>query len=261
MSDFFGIGGYKRPAEGYFSWQHIVFSVILMVLMIGLAVFLGLRERRREHSSKNRVMIVTAKVLIVTEAFKYTVLGIKAGIECDPDWWTIQLPLFLCSIQLFTIPLAAFAKGRLKDASLDFVMLFGVLGAVLGIFGAAQNYENYPVISFNNVISGLTHIIAGFASLYIMISGMGRLLLKNIYITFTILFGLCGLALTANALFDYNYMFLRRGDGTPYDILYNLVGGNSVLYPVGVIALFLLYIGAFYLVHELILRHRRTEIR
>jgi uncharacterized membrane protein len=40
-------------------------------------------------------------------------------------------------------------------------------------------------------------------------------------------------------------MFLMRGDGTPYDIIYNLVGGNVVLYPIIVVLLFIVYIFAF----------------
>ena len=39
------------------------------------------------------------------------------------------------------------------------------------------------------------------------------------------------------------------GDGTPYDVLYNLVNGNEVLYPLGVVLLFLLYISVFYLIY------------
>ena len=46
----------------------------------------------------------------------------------------------------------------------------------------------------------------------------------------------------------HNYMFLVRGDGTPYEILYSLVGGNAVLYPISVMLLFVLYISAFYAV-------------
>lgn len=52
-------------------------------------------------------------------------------------------------------------------------------------------------------------------------------------------------ALTANLMLDYNYMFLMRGDGTPYDIIYNLVGGNPVIYPIMVVLLFVIYIVAF----------------
>ena len=47
-----------------------------------------------------------------------------------------------------------------------------------------------------------------------------------------------------------------RGDGTPYDILYDLVGGNALLYPIGVVVLFILYISAFYGVFHLIRRHQ-----
>ena len=52
-------------------------------------------------------------------------------------------------------------------------------------------------------------------------------------------------------------MFLLRGDGTPYDIVYNLVGGNQVLYPLMVVGLFLVYIGAFYGIVRLI-RSKKT---
>ncbi len=75
--------------------------------------------------------------------------------------WLYNLPLFLCSIQLIALPLAAFSKGRVKDASLDFVSIFGVLGMILGTYGAGNNYSAYPVLSFDNVVSGVTHAISG----------------------------------------------------------------------------------------------------
>ena len=69
---------------------------------------------------------------------------------------------------------------------------------------------------------------------------------KNIWITFSILLGVCITAYITNILIDYNYMFLVRGDGTPYDILYNLVNGNKILYPLLVVILFIVYILIFY---------------
>ena len=59
-------------------------------------------------------------------------------------------------------------------------------------------------------------------------------------------------AYIANVLIPYNYMFLMAGDGTPYDIFYNLVNGNRVLYPAIVVGLFLIYIFAFYKIFHLI---------
>ena len=243
MREFFGFGGYQRPAEGFMSWQHLTFVTSLILIMIGLAVFLGRRNKTRSAAAKNAVLIWAALLIDGFELLKIILLCFRAN---DPMDWLYNLPLFLCSIQLITIPLAAFSKGRIKEASLDFVCIFGILGALLGTYGAGQNYGCYPVLSFDNVVSGITHCISGFASLYIMFSGMCSMKKNNIVITMGILCGFCIAAYVANVLVDYNYMFLMRGDGTPYDILYNLVGGSPVWYPLSVVALFLVYISLFY---------------
>ena len=242
MKEFLGWDGYERTPEGFLSWQHLLFVTILMVIMTSLAIFFGRRNRFSDLKIKNRVLIVSAILINAFELFKILVLCLK---DKDPLAWLYELPLFLCSIQLIAIPVAAFTKGRVKEAALDFVFIFGILGAVLGTYGAGQNYSCYPVLSMDNVVSGITHSISGFASLYIGISGMASMKKKNLPITFAILFFFCIAASVANAILDYNYMFLVRGDGTPYDVLYNLVGGNAILYPAGVILLFILYIVAF----------------
>lgn len=243
MKEFFGFGGYQRPVEGYFSWQHLSFVTCFMVVMVTAAVMLGQQNRNRSDSEKNKVLIWAAILIDSFELFKIVLMCIRGA---DPMGWITELPLFLCSIQLITIPLAAFSKGRIKEASLDFVFIFGILGAVLGTYLAGNNYSSYPVLSFDNTVSAITHSISGFSSLYIVISGMESMKKKNIPITFAILLSFCALAYTANVLIPYNYMFLMRGDGTPYDILYNLVNGNKVIYPLLVVVLFLVYICSFY---------------
>ena len=256
MSDFFGYGGYKRTPEGYMSWQHLLFVSLLMLTMIGLAVFFGLRNRKKDEINKNKVLIVSAIAIDSFEILKFIIVCTREG-SITP--MLIMLPLFLCSIQLITIPLAAFAKGRIKEAALDFVFIFGILGAFAGTYGAGQNYSAYPVLSFDNVVSGITHSISGFASLYIAISGMASMKVKNIWISFTILIGFCVLAYIADITIPYNYMFLMRGDGTPYDIFYNLVNGNRVIYPLIVVLLFLLYISIFYLVYFFIRKRQNAK--
>ncbi len=243
MKEFLGFGGYQRPAEGYFSWQHLTFVTVLMIIMTASAVFFGLRNKKRSDKEKNRCMIAAALLIDAFEIFKIVIMCARSN---NPLGWLYELPLFLCSIQLITIPLAAFTKGRLREASLDFVFIFGILGAVLGTYFAGQNYSCYPVFSLDNVVSGITHSISGFASLYIVISGMASMKKKNMWITLSILSGFCVAAYVANILLDYNYMFLMRGDGTPYDIFYNMVGGSPVLYPIVVVFLFFLYISVFY---------------
>ena len=243
VREFFGFGGYVRDAEGYMSWQHLLFVSFLVSIMIICAIILGLRYRKRDLDQKNHVLIISAILIDAFEIFKIVLLCFRHN---DAFHWLNELPLFLCSIQLITIPLAAFSKGRIKSAALDFVAIFGLLGAVLGTYFAGNNYGVYPVISFDNVISGITHCISGFVSLYIMISGMLNMEKRDIPITTGILGGFCVSAYIANILLDYNYMFLMRGDGTPYDIIYNLLNGHTVFYPLSVVGLFVVYIAMFY---------------
>lgn len=254
MAGFFG-KPFGEP-EGAYSWQHLLFVSSLLITMVLLAVLLGLKNKNKEEVIKNKVLIWAAFLIDGFELFK---IAFNLGASDDASSWKTDLPLFLCSIQLITIPVAAFSKGKVREASLDFVFMFGILGAVLGTIGAAQNYNAYPVLSFPNVVSGITHSISGFASLYIVISGMASMKLKTLPYVFGILFAFCIAAYVANVTLDYNYMFLMNHDGTPYSIFYNLVNGNPVLYPIIVVLLFIIYIIAFVYIYNLINKKVETK--
>ena len=246
MKEFFGIGGFQREPEGAWSWQHILFVSLMLLAAIGLAIYLGKKLCDKDVTEKNKVLIWAA---ILIDGFEL----IKIIVNCSIDGFAAMrtmLPLFLCSIQLIAIPLAAFSKGRIKEASLDFVMTFGILGGVFGTVGAVQNYNAYPALSMPNVVSAITHCISAFASLYIMISKMQSMKRENMWITLSILGGFAVLALIANLALDYNDLFLMSHDGTPYVIFWNLVGGNPVLYPIIVVLLFVIYLVGFYYIYE-----------
>ena len=262
IKEYFGIGGYQRAAEGAYSWQHLTFVGSLLVAMVVLAVWLGVRNKKWNFRTQNRVMIWAAILIDGLELIKIGLSCYDSVLEGDAWYKGLRtvLPLFLCSIQLIVIPLAAFTRGRLREVAADFVALFGLLGGILGTVGAAQNYNAYPVLSFTNMVSGFTHCIAGFASIYVLITGLASLKGRNMVGTFALLFAFCGAALAANHWLDYNYMFLRSHDGTPYQIFYNLVGGDPILYPATVIGLFVVYMGLFYAVYSALRAIKRKKV-
>ncbi len=256
MAEFFGFGGYSRQPEGYLSPAHLLFVSSLMAMMIFLAVFLGLRYKKRDEKAQSKVLLIAAIAMDSLELFKIVLLCFRNENPLD---WLHNLPLFLCSIQLITLPIAALSKGKLKEITLDFLFVFGLLGAVLGTYFAGNNYGAYPVFSFDNVVSGLTHSIAGFGSLYVGITGMAKLKWENFPWCCLTMAVFCLLAYIADVTIPYNYMFLMRGDGTPYDILFHLLGGNPILYPVLVVVLFFAYIGAFYGIYRLVLKLKNQK--
>ena len=256
FKEFFGYGGYSRTPEGAYSWQHLLFVGIVTLIMIGLAIYLGLRNKDKDEATKNKVLVWAAILIDGFEIFKLIIFATRAH---SISTLRTSLPLFLCSIQLITIPIAAFSKGRIKEAAMDFVVLFGILGGIAGTIGAAQNYNAYPVLAFDNIVSAITHNISAFSGLYIIIVGLLSLKKENAWIVASILLIFVALALLFNQLLDYNYMFLRSHDGTPYVIFYNMVKGNATLYPLTVIFAFYIYMTVFYLVFHLIKNNKEKK--
>lgn len=248
MGEFFGKPTFGTP-EGVYSWQHLLYVSFLMIVMVVLAILIGLKNKDKEYEDKNKVLIWAAFLINGFELFK---VAFNLGASPDGSSWKEDFPLYLCRIQLIAIPLAAFCKGRVKDAALDFVVVFGIIGAILGTFGSTENFNKYPVLSFYNIISGITHSISGFASLYIIISKMDSMKIKNWPIVISVLLSFCGLALLANWAFNENYMFLAYHDDTPYIIVHYIAGGIQWLYATLVILLFVIYYFIFIYVYNLI---------
>lgn len=255
MGQFFGKPEFATP-EGAYSWQHMLHVSISLIIAIVMAIVLGRKNRNKDMATKNKVLIWTAFIMHTVETMR---IFIGIGASYNGMSWLWELPFFLCSMQFITIPIAALGKGKLKEAALDYVFVFGFLSCTFGTFGAAHFYNTYPVLSYYNIFSNITHTMSGFAALYIVISGMQSMKKNTMYWVMGILLAVCAVALVINATGDYNYMFLKRDDGTPYFLYYNLVKGNPVLYPMLVIGTFLVYIVAFYAVYHWIVSKAKKK--
>ena len=239
----------NRSPEGFLSWQHLLYVTLMVLLTVFLAVFFGKRNRGKTEKEKDHVMKITAITIVACELTKIVLISWRSG---DP--WKIRgmLPLFLCSINLFTIPLAAFAKGKLREFAQDAVFLYGGLCCLAGTYLAANYFDGSPVLSFDPMMSVTTHCIAGFVSLYLPISGLLKVDIKKMFGALILIFGVEVLAFLANCWnagtdgrYESNYMFLSNSAGTPFEIVNTLVGGHQELYTIAVAALYLLYGLAF----------------
>lgn len=131
MLDFFKQGN----PDGLFSWQHLVVCAIALSVMIFLGVFLGIRGYRKNVTLKrNKVLIWAACLIWVGEFSKFVVVVITSGWSGLLD----VLPLFLCSLQLITLPLVCLTKGKFQQAMADIILVFGIVGALTGTLLATE---------------------------------------------------------------------------------------------------------------------------
>jgi len=243
---------FTREAEGYMSWQHLLAASLALTITVLASVLLGRKNRHKTFEEKMKTVKVAALLLDGFELVKLTVLVIITR-----NFATLRsyLPLFLCSIPLIVLPVAAFSKGRLQKASLDFMVMFGLICCVTGTFLAGNIYSIFPVLHFEPLVSLTTHNISGFACLYIGISGLATLEKKNTWITIAILGVFMAVAETVNLIhrgqgFQDNYMFLSRGDGTPFQILENIFGPCTVWYALSVAFLMWAYMILFIVIAQ-----------
>lgn len=244
MAEFFGWPEYTRQPEGVFSWQHILWSSIAVIIMVTLAIIIGKRKRNKSYKEKNRVLIIAAIFMDCAELYRILINTLRANRFSELK---IMIPLYLCSTMFIVLPIAAFSKGRIKEAALDYCGIFGLVMAISGTFLAANTFDLYPIISHHSIITTITHCSSGFVSLYIIISKMASMKIKNIPICYAIITFFSIAAWIVNYLLGTNYMFLKYHDGTPYSLIYNLFDGNQILYPISVVLIFYLLIALFYI--------------
>jgi len=254
-------GYFERTPEGFMSWQHLTSVTIAVIIAVTLAIWLSRKNRKRDFMAKLKVVKVAA---ILIDGFELTKLILFAAMEENLRVLLSYLPLFLCSIPLIVLPVAAFSRGRVQKASLDFMVLFGMIAAVLGTYMAANIYSVFPVLHFQPVVSLITHMISGFAGLYILLSGLATFEKKNSGITIAILGAFMATAAIVNVLnrqigAQSNYMFLSSADGTPFVILENIFGTRTWGYGLSVALVMWVYMLAVILIVNLARRNKARK--
>lgn len=140
-------------------------------IAVFLALRLGRKYRDKSIQEKRKPLRIAAIVMLTSEITKiilYCTQDGNAGIIRS------NLPLFLCSIIFFTLPMAAFGKKRISDAAMNFTFVFGMLCCVVGTYLAANIYANNPIFCYSCLASNTAHCIAGFSAVYIGSSGLAK---------------------------------------------------------------------------------------
>ncbi|MDO5436214.1 MAG: YwaF family protein [Clostridia bacterium] len=263
IGQFFGFEEDPRSPEGWFSPEQLIYVTVIVLISVLLAALIGKRYRSRSEREKKKPLRIAAAVMLTSEISKIVLITVRSS---DPWIFRSNLPLFLCSIIFFTLPIAAFGKRRIAGAALSFTFAFGMLCCLAGTYLAANVYSNYPIFSFDSMASNLAHCIAGFSAVYIGTAGLAKREPGDLGIMAAILGIFEAAALTVDLLqtgtgYECNYMFFMRPDGTPFAICMDLVGGSLPLYAAFVAVLYFVYLFLFLIIWRFISEKGRTVPR
>ena len=189
--------------------------------------------------------------IVLVQVDKYIFLIHQSS---DTFWNVIvgNLPLYLCDMQIYMIPIAFFAKGRFKNICFDFIGIWGILMGIFGTYLAGNIYPVHCVISFSAINSLLNHSISFSVGLFAFFAGLSTMEKKNIPFTIGILVGFMTIALIVDYVDNHNFMFFFDGGGTPFGLFKALVKDNLILYQIEIYILQTGYMGLFYLFYHLI---------
>ncbi len=241
MEDFF-----LGPAS-LFSAPHLVSVTVTLAIFITVAVLLG-KKFKGDTKKQNIVMIISAILIVGFQVAK--MIYLLARTDNIGDCLIGNAPLYFCDIMIYIIPITVFVRGRAKDCCYDFIAICGLLMGFMGNYFAGNIYNGTDsAFSFLAINSLINHSISAFVSMFVFVSGLNKMEKRNIPFVVGILFVYMTFALIMAYITGKNYMFYFRGDGTPFTIFFDLVGGNLAPYQIIIYVLQCGYIGLFYLVY------------
>ena len=238
-----------RNGDKLFSWQHLVAVTVGLAIMLALAIPLG--KKFRDNKKGQFVSLLVAGILIVLVEFAKLFFWIWAHGSDNPGRSLINnLPLYLCDMAIFILPLCAITKGRFRDWCLDFIAIWGILMGFFGTYFAGGVYPAHAAVSFMSFVNILNHGISLFGGVFIWVAGLNKMRKKDIPFTIGILLIFMTAALVADWVDNHNFMFFLHGDGTPYDFFKNYLSFGKVwVYDIWIYVLQTGYMVCVYLIY------------
>ena len=251
-----------RTPEGLLSPTHIITVTITLLLLIGLAFFLG-HKYKNNPKAINIILKVSAGIMIflyvleLTDAFVgvYYDKGILFETHEGRMAYLLQLvngmPLYLCDIAIFGIPIIAFTKGKARTILSDFLGIWGIPMGVIGTYLAGNVYSRVPVFSFDGLLCLFIHIIPAAVTVFLYYVRIATIERKNMIPALISFFCFSLFVLIYDwifhSTFGTNFMFFFSGDGTPFDLFRPYV--PLPVYQIIVFVLYMAYMALFYLVY------------
>lgn len=212
----FAYPGEYEPC-GLFTADHFK---LIIITIIGIIIAL----KKTINKSKEEIKNIIKRCTIVVWIFEVIIIAFKlvTGSVRDVNNY---VPLYYCSLLLYSGVLASFAKGKLQRVGEVFFATGGIAGGLIFIIMPTTSLPTYPMMHIVSLHSFLFHGIMLYLGILLNVTNYITLNLTDIKYYASLVGIVCLLAYILNNIFDSNLMFISKNfPGTPIEGLYNLTG-------------------------------------
>lgn len=217
---FYKFFDYKRNIADFnsdlFCTEHLIFIGLVYVLSFVISYLL--RNTRRK--SIDIFLKIFSVWMVFHEVSKITWESYYDITTGEGFNWGGLLPLYTCSLFIYTLLAAAWSRGKAKEYALSFITTVGLLyGAVGVIYCNGLNF--YPFWTFGAFYSLFFHASMFAVGVFLLVSGYKKLEWRDIFRSFVPILLLAVIAVPVNYYLNdllkigADYMLLYSGSGVP----------------------------------------------
>ena len=196
--------------KGMFTPAHLV--LIVVVYLFALFAPLLLRKvKRRTITIMLRVLSLAMVTLEVSKITWESYFDITTGRGLN---YGGILPLYTCSLFLYTLLFAAWTRGKVQKVALSFITTIGLLYGAIGVV-YCNGLNWYPLFSFGGLYSFLFHSTMLVTGTALLISEYYKPEWKDSLWAMIPILLLALFAIPANNTWGSDYMLLYEGAGVP----------------------------------------------
>lgn len=212
---FFAKSGVYTPC-GIYNAKHLLISVITFILII-LAVKITKAKQQEDVRKIIKRLIIIVWVL---EIVKIIYLYITGQGQINR-----VMPLYYCSLLLYSGLMSSFGKGIIKKMGDIFIATGGIVGGIVYLMFPTTSLPEYPLFHFICFHSFLYHGIMIYLGILVNKTKYVDLKIKDILFYSSMIFIICMLAYITNNIYDSNLMFISKDfPGSPLSFFYNNMG-------------------------------------
>lgn len=204
----YDIPGYNgQDFNGAGRWVYLIFTLVSIAILL----FLFRNAKKKNVDIYVKVIAIIMPILEATKITWESINDISHGKGFN---WCGLLPIYTCSLFIYTMLLAAFTKGKVKDYCLAWVTTIGLAGGMSNVI-FIQGLKWYPFWTFGAFYSMFFHYIMVFTALFIVVTKYKVFCWKDMFKAMCVHLLFSIIVIPIDYVYHWDYMQYYEAGGIP----------------------------------------------